>query len=87
MRPARALGADLGEVFEHLGPVHGRVQDVAFLSARATHEAAVSAFGVVLRDRRRTLGTLVVRVGMDAQQAKLIGHPPKIWADKELYGR
>ena len=64
-----------------LGLVHGRVQDVAFLAARATDKDAAGAFGVVLRHRPGALGGLVVGVGVDAQQAKLIGHPTKIWGE------
>ena len=40
----------------------------------------MGAFGVVLGHCPGALRTLVVGVGVDAQQAKLFGHPTKIWA-------
>ena len=38
---------DLGDVGAHLGRVHGRVEDVAFLTTGAAHEHGVDALGVV----------------------------------------
>ena len=64
------------EPLAHLGCVHGRVEDVALLAARTGHERGVDAFGLVLRDRARTLGRLVVGMGVHAQQRELIGDHP-----------
>ena len=77
-RPPRLelLAADLGESSRTSGRVHGRVEDVALLAAGAADEHRAHALGVVAGDRAGPLGRLVVRVGVDGQQAPASGHRP-----------
>ena len=48
---------------------------VALFPARAAHEDRADALGGVPGDRPRTLRRLIVRMGMDAQQAQRVPVP------------
>ena len=79
---AWASSSDLtsGRRSAHLGPVHGRVEDLAFLPTRAADQDAMGALGVVLGHTGGSLGRLVVGVGVNSQQTKSSsGIPYKIW--------
>ena len=65
-------GRDVGL---HLGLVHRRVEDVALLAAGAAHEHGAHPLGVVAGDGASPLGRLVVRVGVDREEAeRFSGH-------------
>ena len=59
---------DLGEVGQHFGPVHRRVQDVTPFTAGAGHDQHVDALAHILRHRGSALAGLVVRVGVNSHQ-------------------
>ncbi len=75
---------DRSQVATDVGPVHLRVQDVARLAAGAAHQHAVHSLGVQAGDRRRSLRGLVVRVGVDRQQAQW-GIRGNCWHDPKPY--
>ena len=70
----RHLGpAHRGDVGLDLGPVHGRVQDVAALSAGQRADQDLSALADVARHGGRALAGLVVRVRVHGHQPELVG--------------
>ena len=66
--PLHLLAADLGDVGQHVGPVHLRVEDRAALAAGARHHVHVDALRDVHRGRRGALARLVVGVGVHVHQ-------------------
>ncbi len=58
-----------------------RVVQVALLAAGGAHEHGADALGVVLRERRRTLGRLVVGMGVDGEHRQWgvhVGHREQV---------
>jgi hypothetical protein len=68
--PVHLLAPDLGDVLEHVGTVHLRVEDRAALATGAGRHVDVHAFGDVLRGAGRALARLVVGVGVDVHQTQ-----------------
>ena len=83
---ANASGWAFRQVGADLGPVHGRVEDVARLASRAGHEHRVDAGVVVLGHGAGALGRFVVGVGMDGEEAEsLVGHGETLAAVSAAY--
>ncbi len=74
----RGLGhlgaADLGQVLDHLRPVHGRVEDAARLPTGTGDHHHFVSLGHVTRGRRGSLAGLVIRVRMHRHQPQLVRH-------------
>jgi hypothetical protein len=57
-----------------LGSVHGRVEDLALLAARAADQHGVYALGVISGHASGTLRRLVVRMGMNGEETERLRH-------------
>jgi hypothetical protein len=66
--------ADVGDVRDHLGPVHLRIEDAAALAPRTRRDQHRHALGHVSGRRRGTLARLVVGVRVHRHQTQLLGH-------------
>ena len=68
------MAAHSGDVGADLGSVERGIEDLALLAPGGGDEDGAHALGVVARDRSRTLGGFVVRVGVNGEEAQAIGH-------------
>ena len=72
--PVHLGAADVGDVGEHLGTVHLRVQHAAALAARTRRDQHLDALGDVPRHGGRALARLVVGVRVHRHQTQLLSH-------------